>query len=182
MIAVQLESADVRFPVKVRERLGEGRLQRLHALGNLDLLQVRTTGLFCSVRCPGSAILSTYDQAASWRDNGRCIIGGFHSPIEEECLRILLRGTQPVIVCPARALPKRIPAAYRQPLSDGRMLILSCFDGRARRNSRKRAIQRNDLVAAMSDEVFFAHITPVGQLARLTESLLNWAVPFRMIQ
>jgi hypothetical protein len=181
MIAVQLESTDVRFPVKVRERLGEGRLQRLHALGNLDLLQVRTTGLFCSVHCPGHAILKTYDQAARWRDEGCCVIGGFHSPIETECLRILLRGTQPVIVCPARALPKRIPPAYRKPLSDGRMLMLSGFDGCARRNSRKRAIERNDLVSAMSDEVFFAHITPGGQLARLTERLLNWAVPFDMI-
>jgi hypothetical protein len=58
--------------------------------------------LFCSARCPGRAILAAHDQAALWRDEGRCVVGGFHSPVEEECLRILLRGRQPVIVCPAR--------------------------------------------------------------------------------
>jgi len=54
-------------------------------------------------------MLRSYDQAARWRDAGRCIIGGFYSPVEKECFRILLHGSQPIIICPARALPKRVP-------------------------------------------------------------------------
>lgn len=38
------------------------------------------------------------------RDAGVTVIGEFHSPMEKECLNILLRGSQPIIVCPARSL------------------------------------------------------------------------------
>jgi hypothetical protein len=58
------------------------------------------TALFCSARCPGSVILRAYDQAAQWRDTGHCVISGFHSPVEKECLRILLRGEPPFTICP----------------------------------------------------------------------------------
>jgi len=32
------------------------------------------------------------------------VISGFHTPAEKECLRILLRGAQPIIICPARSI------------------------------------------------------------------------------
>lgn len=55
----------------LRVRLGTDAPTQLTALGNLDLLNLPKTALFCSARCPGSAILRTYDQAAQWRDAGR---------------------------------------------------------------------------------------------------------------
>jgi hypothetical protein len=32
------------------------------------------------------------------------VIGGFLSPMEQECLALLLRGTQPIIICPAQGM------------------------------------------------------------------------------
>ena len=101
----EVKAADARYPARLRERLGDATPAQLTTLGNLDLLTLPKTGLFCSARCPGHVILPAYDQAARWRDAGRCIISGFHSPVEQECLRILLRGAPPIILCPARALP-----------------------------------------------------------------------------
>lgn len=109
-----------------------------------------------------SAILAAYDQAAVWRDSGRCVISGFHSPVEQECLRILLRGKQPIIICPARSLPKRIPQEWRQPLADGRLLILSAFPDTETRVTTALAHRRNVIVAALADEDYFVHITPGG--------------------
>jgi hypothetical protein len=120
-------------------------------------------------RCPGSAILAAYDQAADWRDIGRCVISGFHSLVEKECLRILLRGKQPVIICPARALPKRIPPEWRTPLADDRLLILSAFA--ETRVTAALAHRRNEIVAALADEDYFAHITPGGHSERLAAHL-----------
>src|SRR5580698_11441850 len=106
---------DARYPA----RLPVGASPQLSAFGNLNLLALPKTALFCSARCPGQAILAAYDQAARWRDAGRCIISGFHSPVERECLRILLRGSQPVIICPARSLEKmRLPADWQKTLAD----------------------------------------------------------------
>jgi predicted Rossmann fold nucleotide-binding protein DprA/Smf involved in DNA uptake len=156
------------------ERLGRSAPATLSALGNLDLLALPKTALFCSARCPGSAILAAYDQAAIWRDSGRCIISGFHSPVERECLRILLRGKQPIIICPARALPKRIPPEWRQPLADGRLLILSAFPDTETRVTVALAHRRNEIVAALADEAYFAHITPGGNTDLLAKRVAAW--------
>ena len=173
-----VRAVDARYPARLSERLGDAAPAQLSTLGNLALLALPKTGLFCSARCPGQVILSAYDQAARWRDAGRCIISGFHSPVEQECLRILLRGTQPIIICPARALPQRLPDDWSAPLADGRLLILSGFAVAEKRITTELATRRNALVAALSDEACFAHITPGGKTDRLIQRLIVWRVPF----
>lgn len=165
---------DAGYPATLLSRLGSAAPETLTALGNLSLLALPKTALFCSARCPGSAILAAYDQAAVWRDAGRCIISGFHSPVEQECLRILLRGKQPIIICPARALPKRIPPEWRQPLADGRLLVLSAFPDTETRVTADLARRRNEFVAALADEVYFAHITPGGHTDLLAKMVAKW--------
>ena len=164
---VTLTPADTHWPRQIVERLGHAAPGQLTTLGNLGLLALPKTGLFCSARCPGTAILRTYDQAAHWRDSGRCIISGFHSPVEKECLRILLRGTSPVIICPARDMPKRLPPEWQEPLTSHRMLVLSFFPSGMSRVTAELAKQRNEFVAALADELWFAHIAPGGQTAAL---------------
>lgn len=64
--------------------------------GNLDVLGaslVQITGLFCSRKCPGSLILPAFDHVVALRDAGKSVVSGFHSEMEQECLKILLRGT-----------------------------------------------------------------------------------------
>ncbi len=127
-------------------------------LGNLSLLDEPLTALFCSNRCPGDLILRTYDLARAMRDAGVPIIGGFQTPMERECLRLLLRGTQPVVVCPARGIDNiRIPRDWHPALDDGRLLVLSPFPAAARRPTAELAAQRNDLVAGLAQRVFIAH-------------------------
>ena len=173
MTPVAISAADARYPARLRERLGDAAPDQLSALGNLDLLALPKTALFCSARCPGDVILRAYDQAAKWRDAGRCIISGFHSPVEKECLQILLRGSQPIIICPARSLPQCVPPEWKNPLAAGRLLILSRFNKSERRVTSELAARRNGFVAALADEVWFAHITPGGQMERLAKRFAN---------
>jgi len=112
------------------------------------------TALFCSAKCPSRVILPTYDQAAKWRDTGRCVISGFHSPVENECLQILLRGDAPVILSPARGMLERLPAQWAIAVASGRMLILSAFAATATRITTELAARRNEFVAALADEVY----------------------------
>ncbi|HSV74150.1 MAG TPA: hypothetical protein VLH79_10360, partial [Chthonomonadales bacterium] len=66
--------------------------------------------------------------AARLRDEGATVISGFHFPLERECLRVLLRGRQPIVICPARALEgMRIPAECRPAFHEERILYLSPF-------------------------------------------------------
>ena len=108
------------------------------------------------------------DAARQLRDERITVISGFHSPIEKDCLGILLRGKQPVIICLARAMDKiRLPSDWRAALDAGRLLILSPFEKRPRRPTIESARQRNELVAALADEVLILHATPGGHRADL---------------
>lgn len=162
------------WPCRLTPRLGAEAPAGLHTLGNPALLQSPLLALFCSARCPGEAILRAYDEAAHWRDTGRGVVSGFHSPMENECLRILLRGPQPIVICPAHGLPLRLPPTWRDPLATGRMLIVTPFGPAVRRATREFADRRNLLVAALADELWFAHITPGGQMARLAQRAAQW--------
>ena len=174
----QLTASDGGYPPRLVERLGPDASPRLSLLGNLDLLALPKTGLFCSARCPGSRILTTYDQAARWRDDRRCIISGFHSPVEKECLRILLRGASPIIICPARAIESmRIPVECRAAFDLGRVLFLSPFTKQPTRVTKESAIRRNEVVAALSDEAYIAHIAPGGKTGEIVRKLNEWKVP-----
>jgi predicted Rossmann fold nucleotide-binding protein DprA/Smf involved in DNA uptake len=174
-----LRSADAAYPTQLHKRLGMQAPPRLTALGDLDLLNLPKTALFCSAKRPGDAILAAYDKAAVWRDSGQCVISGFHSPIEKECLQILFRGTQPVIICPARSLENmRVSAAWKAAMESERMLILSFFSPTHRRVTADLAARRNEMVSALADEARFAHIAPGGKSERLARRLTEWQIPF----
>jgi len=173
-------STDAAYPTSVRERLGAKRPERLTVLGNLALLSQRKTGLFCSLRCPGNAILGAYDTARKLRDEGVTVVSGFHSPVEKECLRILLRGKQPIIICLARSLEKiRMPTAWHGGLDAGRLLLLSPFEKRPRRPTVESSHQRNELVAALSDDILIVHAEPGGSIERISELIERWSIPRR---
>lgn len=166
------------YPPILLSRLGEGAPEELFMLGNRDLMQAQRTALFCSSRTPGSAILKTHDAAKRLRDEGRTVISGFHSPLELECLHILLRGKQPIIICPARAIETlRIPKECRAAFDAGRLLFLSPFIMRPIRITRDTSFRRSLLVAALADEALLAHVEPGGQTALIHDMLGEWGVP-----
>ena len=65
---------------------------------------------------------------------------------------------------PIWGLPKRIPPDWKKPLADGRLLILSIFPQTESRIIADLAARRNELVAALADQVFVAYATPGGRL------------------
>ncbi len=171
----------VRRPGQLDERVGAHTPSKLLAIGNEALLADHKVALFCSARCPGDVILGAYDAAQKLRDEGVTVISGFHSPVEKECLRILLRGKQPILICAARAIDKiRLPSEWRVALEGGRLLIISPFEKRPRRPTLESARQRNELVAALADEVLIVYATPGGQIEQISEMAVRWGVSKRV--
>ena len=165
-------------PECVMERLGGSAPRTLYAAGPLRILATRRTGLFCSARTPGEAILRAHDVARRLRDEGVTVISGFHSPIEKECLKILLRGTQPLIICPGRAIESMpVPVDWRAAFEAGRILFLSPFARRPKRITMESALRRNEVVAALADEAYFAHIEKGGKTDQIVRKLTEWKVP-----
>jgi predicted Rossmann fold nucleotide-binding protein DprA/Smf involved in DNA uptake len=167
------------YPQTLQERAEAHALPTVTTLGDVDVLNHRKLALFCSTHCPGSLILQTFDLAQVLRDADITVIGGFHTPMERECLELLLRGKQPIIVCPARGIDSRtrLPANWRVPLSNGRLLLLSPFDPRERRTTAELASKRNRFVAALADEVFVAYAAPGSRTERFARDVANTGKP-----
>lgn len=177
-VAQRIARNDLLYPGILLARLGENAPAVLAAVGPAALLAQRRTALFCSARAPGDAILRAHDAARRMRDEGVTVIGGFHSPIEKECLRILLRGKQPIIICLARAIETmRIPPECRAAFDVGRILFLSPFTDQPKRVTKDSALRRNEVVAALADEAYIAHVSPGGRTARIVEMVLGWRAP-----
>jgi len=154
----RLENGEPDYPTILRDRLGDGAPRCLHALGDTAVLRNRSLGLVCSIRCPGSIVIKTFDAIREVRDAGVVVIGGFHSPMERQCLDILLRGDQPVIFCAAKGLSGlQLGTDARRAISESRLLVISPFDQDIRRTLAVQAVQRNDLVAALADVVWIPH-------------------------
>ena len=107
------------------------------------------------------------------------MVSGFHSPIEKECLRILLEGKQSIIICLARALARiRLPKEWQGAIEGGHLLLLSRFE-KSRRADKETARRRNELVAALSDEVVIIHAEPGGSVERISQLIDRWNIPRR---
>ena len=173
-----LTPSQAHWPQQLDDRLETAVPVRLWAVGSLEILGEKKVGLFCSVRCPGNAIFGAYDTARKFRDEGVTVVSGFHSPIEKECLRILMRGKQPIIICLARALEKiRLPADWRSAVEAGHLLLISPFEKRPRRPTKEASQRRNEIVAALSDEVLIIHAESGGSVARISQMVEHWKVP-----
>ena len=162
----------------LKQHLGKDAPDTITAIGNLDILRKNPTAFFCSTKCPGDLIVKTYDIAQILRNAGMTVISGFHSPMERECLTILLRGAQPVIICPAKSINNmRINKEYKKPLKDGRLLFLSPFEENQRRISAKTSHYRNLFVAAMSSVIFVVHAGPASKTEPFCKQILSWQKP-----
>ena len=103
------------------------------------------------------------------------MIGGFHSPMERECLNILLKGNQPVIICPARSIEgMRIRAEYKKPLKEGRLLFVSPFPEEEKRISSERSLRRNYFVAALATSIFIPYAAPKSSTEMFCQEILKW--------
>jgi predicted Rossmann fold nucleotide-binding protein DprA/Smf involved in DNA uptake len=121
-------------------------------LGNQDLLNCRKWGFIASRTVPSDEVLRCYDWASERAAAGDCVVSGFNSRMEQDVLHFLLRGKGKVIIVLARRMYKVIPEEWQQPLSEGRMLIISTTW--ATRQSRQTALARNRYVEELSDTMY----------------------------
>lgn len=143
----------------------------LHTLGNLELLDLHKVAFLCSRNCPAAARDISRTWAASQRDSGSCVISGFHSSIEKEVLRILLAGTQPLVVALARGLMKRLDPEMERALQGGRLLVVTRYAGSVTHACEESCYHRNRLMVELAEETVVAFASPGGNLERLCREM-----------
>lgn len=172
-----LRRGDAGYPASLC-LLGGDAPERLTLCGSPASLDLPLVALFSSLRTPGDALVAAYDLARGLREQGAAVIGGFHTPLERECLDFLLRGRAPVVVAPPRGIEgMRVPVAWGAPLREGRLLVISPFNPERRRASTSVAEARNRVIAALAARVVIVHATPGGRVHRLAAQALAWGKP-----
>ena len=180
--AQPLPRSDPEYPGELDRALGN-HAPGCYTLGHRKPLAQPLLALFCSERCPGDLIIKACDVATALRDAAVPVISGFHSPVERECLRILLRGTQPVIISLARSLERmRLPPDWRDPVRQGRLLLVSPFAAKQNRITAALADQRNEFVAALAHSVLIVYADPGGLIESLARKVRDWAKPLSTLE
>jgi predicted Rossmann fold nucleotide-binding protein DprA/Smf involved in DNA uptake len=147
--------------------------RRTAALGAIDFVHCRKLALLCCGRCPGDVILKAYDFARLVRGSGVAIVSGFHSPIEKDCLSILLRDSSPIIIVQAHRLSTtRLLERWQKAIDAGHLLILSPFSEKEKRVTIELAAEGNRFLGAMSDEVLIPYAAPGSKTEILQQQRL----------
>ena len=143
--------------------------ETLYFLGNRDILNLHKTAFLCSRKYPASIVLKSYDWAIMQREEGRCVISGFHSTIEKDIFGYLVKGTQPVILALARGLKNRWLKEVLDLIDKERLLVITPFDTSVKRVVRETAIKRNELMVQLADEILIAYASPKGNLESIVK-------------
>jgi predicted Rossmann fold nucleotide-binding protein DprA/Smf involved in DNA uptake len=179
----RIQQNDRAYPTVLLNRLAEAAPPVIHLIGDSGILHNHLMGLLCSVQCPGSIILHAFDAIRALRDSGVVVVGGFHSPMERECLLILLRGSQPIIICPARDISNmRVPSEWQSAIHQDRLLLLSAFNEKEKRVTSALAERRNRFVAAIANKVFVPYASPKSKTEKLCREVIGWGKPLLTIE
>lgn len=168
-----ITSRDLNYPAPLKICRAFKSALILNAIGDVNLLRNPAIALFCSKQCSGDLILKTYDLAQSLRDAKIPVISGFHTLIEQDCLKILLRGTQPIIHCPARSLHKmRLSPEQKQAMVENRLLLISPFSASYPRVTAELAGKRNEMIGAIAHTIFIAYAAPDSKTLTFAQRLI----------
>ena len=173
-----MKPAPITLPVLCARRVGPEFAARIVGAGGTALLDEPLLGLITSRECPGHVLLETLDRVPQWVKAGRVIVSGFHSPLEQQVLRSVLRRNGRAVKVLARGFGGQCadyrPAPIeREPLTSGRMLVISAFAPIVTRTTRATALARNRLVAALATELFVPYIGDKSPLAEIVQRALS---------
>ena len=137
------------------------------SLGNTELLKLHKTAFLCSRAIPASVVLKCYDWSIAQRDNGNCVISGFHSKIEKDVFHYLLAGTQPIIMALARGMKEKNDTDLKAAVDAGRLLIITSFDNSVKLVTEETAEKRNRFMIELADEVVIGFASKDGLLQKV---------------
>ena len=129
------------------------------------------TAFFASRQCTGAAIRAALDWALQQARAKNVVISGFHSPLEQSVLKVLIEARSPAVAVLARPVEgAKLPPDWAEPLTLGHLTVVSAAKATTRLTGEV-ATARNRLVAQLATNIVVAHANPGGTLASL---LAQW--------
>ena len=160
------------LPGHARRKRPDGGPGTVYAVGNGALLQEPLLGILASRDCPPAILIDTLELIPGWVLDGRVVLSGFHSPLEQQVLRSTLRRRGRVVKVLARGMRLYHPTAEeREALAGGTMLVITAFAAGVQRTTRQTALERNRLILALASDLVIPFAAPGSGLASLLDGL-----------
>ena len=129
-----------------------GKTPSLWCRGDLSILNHTLLGIISAREIDSDLALESsrlVEQLAFMKDIS--FLGGWHSPLEEETLRILLAQDVSIVLCVAKSLDRFIPSTeLGSRVSQGQALLLTHCSRKAKRITRDASVRRNELVVELA--------------------------------
>lgn len=142
--------------------------------GRTELLGQPIVGLLSSSEIPPDLILPAFDLAVALKHAPVAIAGGFQGEAERILLSVLLGGSGPLIVCPARSLDGMTAtdrAAER--MAAGTMAYVSAERDGVRRPTGQVAMRRNDLIVGLGGRLIVLSAPPGSRVLKSATASLE---------
>ena len=110
-------------------------------------------------------------------------MGGWHSPLEDEALRVLLAHEASIIFCVSKSLDRFIPSLeVESRVSQGTALLLTHCSPKAKRITRDASMRRNELVVELAKAVLVLSAPEGSASLKLARSALARGKPVHTLE
>jgi predicted Rossmann fold nucleotide-binding protein DprA/Smf involved in DNA uptake len=152
-----------------------GKRSKFRGVGNPALLNHKLLGIVSARQTDPDLALKAAQllaQLASLKDVA--FVSGWHSPLEEEALQILLAQEASVVLCVAKSLDRFVPSnPIATRVTAGKALILTHCSPRAKRISRNASLRRNELIVELAKALLVVSAPEGSASLNLAQSALR---------
>ena len=157
----------------------DGKVPTLWCSGEQTIVNGRLLGIISARESDADLAVKSSQllaRAASMKDI--CFIGGWHSPLEEEALRILLANSVPIVFCASKSLNRFVPSMEVDArIAQSQALLLTHCSAKAKRISREASLRRNQLVIALAAALLILSAPEGSSSLELAKSALHYGKP-----
>ena len=151
----------------------------LWAVGNAQILRRPLLALISARQIDGNVAtisLQLLKQLTASKTIG--FISGWHSPLEQECLRVVLTEEASLVFCTSKALDRFKPSAeLKERVVQNKALLLTHCTPNAKRISRGASIRRNELVIELASVLLVLSAPEGSESLNLARAALDAGKP-----
>lgn len=175
--------SEIRAPTGL-EPFFHGKPPKLWSVGDTAILDRRLLGIISARQIDSDLALRSSQllkQLASLEDVA--FISGWHSPLEDEALRILSANSVRIVFCVSKALNRFVPSLQvKNEINDGRVLLLTHCSPKAKRISRDASLRRNQLVVGLVAALLVLSAPEGSASLKLARSALRQGKPVHTLE
>ena len=161
-----------------------GKPPRLWCRGDLTILNHTLLGIISARQIDSDLALKSSELLKRLQPlKDVSFVGGWHSPLEEQALRVLIAQEASIVFCVSKSVDRFVPSIeLGRRVSEGQALLLTHCSPKAKRITRDASMRRNDLVVQLAKALLVLSAPEGSASLKLARSALDRGKPVHTIE